>query len=96
MIQPVERRIASSTSRISATPKNTSQSFGVIERSKKSSPCEIRYAHTATPSSASTQSHGITRCRKRRATGKMRNVRNRTNATCVARITSVRTISYEA
>ena len=42
MIQPVVRRIASSTSTISATPKTMSQSFGEVLRSMKSSPPWIR------------------------------------------------------
>ena len=42
MIQPVERRIASSTRTMSTAPKSTSQSFGTIERSKNSSPWLMR------------------------------------------------------
>jgi hypothetical protein len=41
-IQPVVRRIASRMSSTSATPNTMSQSFGRIERSKKSSPPAIR------------------------------------------------------
>ena len=92
MTQPVARRIASSTSTISATPNTTSQLFGRIERSKKSSPFATRYTAIATPSAASAQSHAITRWRKRRETGKMRKQRNSTNATWIARSASVRTI----
>jgi hypothetical protein len=42
MIQPVVRRIASSTSSDRATPNTMSQSFGTMERSKKPSPPTIR------------------------------------------------------
>ena len=63
-------------------PNTMSQSFGTIERSKNSSPPRIRYTAVATPAAARSQSHHMTRWRKRFATGKIRKVRNSTKATC--------------
>ena len=62
MIQPLVRRIASSTKSTREMPKNTSQGNGEVLRSPKSSPPLIKYATTAMASAAAIKSHHINRC----------------------------------
>jgi hypothetical protein len=91
--QPVLRRIASSTSTIRPMPKAMSHGKGDVLRSVKSSPPCSAYTTVAMASAPASQSHHITRWRKRRATGKTRNERKRTKATWTWRRVCVGTMA---
>ena len=73
-----------------------SHGSGEVLRSVKSSPPWSMYATTTTAAIPASQSHHMTRWRKRRATGNTRNDRIRTKATWIARRAWVGTMEYAA
>ena len=83
MIQPVVRRVASSSRTIKTTPRTTSQRFGDGGAVGEVVAAIDRVDDDRRPrATAASTSHQLMRWRKRRATGKSRKQSNSTKATC--------------
>ncbi len=80
-IQPVVRRVASSSSTMKMQPRMLSSWVGDVARSVKSSPPSIAYIRIAAPARPATTSHQRMPSRNRFATGNIRNDSNSTKAT---------------
>ncbi len=93
MIQPVERRVASSTSSRKTTPNHWSIGSGRLARSVRSSPPWIRYQMVAIAAAASSTSQTWMRFRKRAATGNIRKISTRAKPTWTGRRIVVGTMS---
>ena len=85
MIQPEQRRTASSIKSISAAPAKVSSVFGLVLRSRKASPPNSIWPITYSDSAASSQSHHHTLLRNRFVTGNNKNTRNNMKATWMPR-----------